>query len=98
MNDPMLAASNLENLLQLAKSASTPFEKASVFSATHTIANQFEEYANKDGYLLEKVTKARWHISAIVGYDITNGHSLDQHIVWATGAINTLKDVIKENS
>jgi len=97
MNDPKLAAERLSHLAALAQSASTDFDKAAVFAAVQALAAMFnEQEAAFDGYVLEKVELARWHISAAVGYDISNGHGSDQHISWAIGAITTLQDVLEQ--
>lgn len=97
MNDPILYAKKLEELVDLARKADTAFEKAAVFAATQSLANAF--FADEDqfkAYVLEKVEQARWHICASIGYDITNGHDEQQHRSWALGAVNTLHDVLSK--
>ncbi|MBO9643521.1 MAG: hypothetical protein J7603_10405 [Pseudacidovorax sp.] len=97
MNDPLLYVEKLEELVTLARDAKTPFEKAAVFSATHVITEAFyKEEEQFSGYALEKVTNARWHICAAVGYDITNGIEEQQHRVWALGDISTLRNLLSE--
>jgi len=97
MNNPMLLIERLEDLLQLAREAETGFEKAAVFAATKEIYRMFDERADDfDSYALEKLHDVTWHINAIIGYDVTNNHSKDQHISWAIGYLSTFKSVIKE--
>ena len=97
MNDPILYAKKFEELLGLSRQAETAFEKAAIFAATQSLANAFfEEEESFDGYALEKVEQARWHICASIGYDTTNGHDAQQHRSWALGAINTLQDVLSK--
>lgn len=94
MNDPLLYVEKLRELIELASCAETGFEKAAVFSATQAIARDFDE-KDLDAYALEKVEYARWHIAASVGYDVKNGHSIDQHLSWASGAVSTLENFLK---
>lgn len=95
MNDPLLAVTKLEELIELSKCAATPFEKAAVYAATQALDAQFQENSEEfDSYALEKVESTRWSICAAVGYDTTNGHSKNDHISWALGAVSTLKDVL----
>lgn len=91
MNDPLLLAEKLTSLATLAGDATTEFEKAAVFAAAEAIAAAFEKVKQQvGGYAAEKVEEARWHICAAVGYDATNGHDRDQHVVWAIGASKSL--------
>nr|WP_321239327.1 hypothetical protein [uncultured Tolumonas sp.] len=97
MNDPILCAKKLEDLIDLARQAESAFEKAAVFAATQSLADAF--FADEDqfnSYALEKVEQARLHICASIGYDITNGHDEQQHRAWALGAIHTLQDVLSK--
>lgn len=99
MNSPKLLAKKLSELIKLASQANTGFEKAAVYSAARAIKSEFnadeEEF---DGYTLEKVTKACWHICAAVGYDVSNSHDSSQHISWALGEVNTLQSVLEKSS
>ena len=77
MNDSRILAARLEDLAKLASIAETDFEKAAVYAATRAIVAQFEESEDEfDGYLLEKITAAAWHINAAIGYDIDNGQEI----------------------
>lgn len=100
MNDPKLAARKLSDLVDLARDAASPYEEAAVFAAAVSLYREFEASADTlDGYILEKAHEARWHICAAVGYDITNDHDKEQHIIWAHGAANgVLRNVEKLGS
>ncbi len=43
------------------------------------------------GYVTEKLNTLRWHTDAAFGSKKNNGHSEEQHRVWALGEINALK-------
>lgn len=95
MNDPVLYAKKFEELIALAREATTGFEKTAVFAAAQALADAFSANEDEfDGYALEKVEQARWHICAAVGYDVTNGHDQQQHISWALDAASSLLDVL----
>src|SRR5688572_26575952 len=79
MNDPIFSAKKFEDLIKLAKVASTSFEEAAVFTATQALAMEFDKEEHFSGYVLENIERVRWHICAAVGYDITNGHHKEQH-------------------
>ena len=99
MNDPVLAAQKLEGLARLAGEAETEFEKAAVFAAATVLCGQFRgPHEEFDGYILEKVEGARWHIAASLGFDVTNGHDAHQHRVWALGEIDTLHNVLRRHA
>jgi hypothetical protein len=89
MNDPQLALNKLDDLGRAATQASSEGEKAAIFSAVRLLVNDLDEYVPE--YLGEKLEQIRWSISAILGYDISNGHSHEQHLIWALGAIDTLR-------
>ena len=105
MNDWELGAEKLKHLLDLAQSAETDFERASVFSAAAALEKMFdadtdERMGNRqfDGYAMEKVSSACWCIRAIVGYDIDNGHNARQLAVFALGDISILNKVIRDTA
>jgi len=97
MNDPILYATKFAELIDLAREAESAFEKAVVFAATQSLANAFfSEEERFNGYMLEKVEMARWHICASIGYDVTNGHDQEHHLSGAYGAVDTLRNVLSE--
>ena len=96
MNDPQLALKKLGELGRAALQASTESEKAAIFAAVHILITGLEEHTPQ--YESENLERARWSISAILGYDIDNGHSHDQHFSWALAALESLKDVDAQSS
>ncbi|MGS4906617.1 hypothetical protein ACVDHI_00420 [Aeromonas sp. 25-248] len=99
MNDPKILAVRLKELAKLASQADTGFEKAAVYAATKSIQAEFDAVEEEfDGYTLEKVSQACWHICAAIDYDTTNGHESDQHIVWAYGSISSLETQLESRS
>ena len=98
MNDPILMAQKLGSLAKLASAAHSDFEKAAVFAAAETIATAFNSSeSNFGGYALENVEKARWHICAMVGYDVTNGLDKALHASAATSAANALERIVSSS-
>ena len=90
MNDAKLVIKKLEELAHAAISASTEFEKAAVFGAVNVFIGELD--ADDPGHLGENIERARWSICAILGYDITNGHSKEQHLSWALSALIAIND------
>ena len=93
MNDPKLIFDKLESLVHLSKTAESEYEKAALFGAISTIIkiidDENEEY---NLYLWESIERIRWSSAAILGYDITNGHSYDQHFVWFLGSLGVIRE------
>lgn len=99
MNDQLLIVDRLEDLANLASHASSGFEQAAIYAATQAIKAEFDALEDElDGYSAENLSSACWSIRAAVGYDITNGHSTDQHVSWALGQISVLRDLIQERT
>lgn len=94
MNDPQLALNKLRELGLAALEASNEADKAAVFAAVHILVSGLDEHI--PDHLGENLERIRWSISAILGYDIDNGHSRDQHLTWAFSAIEELKRVSTE--
>lgn len=98
MNDPILMAQKFSALARLASTASSDFEKATVYATAEALAAAFNSPdSNFDSYALENVEKARWSICAVVGYDITNGLEHARHIAAAISAANVLESVISKS-
>lgn len=98
MNDLIIGVDRFDDLVNLAKVAETGFEKAAVFAAVSCLVSEFEqahELEQLDSYGLEKVVHAAWHIKTIVGYDVSNGHSMDEHVSWAVNSLMTLREVVQ---
>ena len=89
MNDPLLALNKLCDLGKAALQASNEPDKAAIFAAVHILISELDEAFPE--YLGENLERIRWSISAILGYDVNNGHSQDDHFSWALTAIDTLR-------
>ncbi|MEO4030004.1 hypothetical protein ABH313_18440 [Chromobacterium vaccinii] len=96
MNSPKLAIDTLISISNEAAKARTMADKAALYSAARHLLSDLEahvdEYLHGHVYLHEKLTSARWHIGAMLGFDITNGHDIDTHHVWALGELQTAGD------
>jgi hypothetical protein len=93
VNSASLVLSKLSELVDLAFSAGSDFEKAAVFSATTTLIGMLEtEFDDTRAHAMENVERLRWSICAMVGYDIDNGHDNDRHKSWAHAAVTALED------
>ncbi|SEJ58543.1 hypothetical protein SAMN04244573_04664 [Azotobacter beijerinckii] len=93
MNDPKVAAAALSELIDELKNAHALVERAALFSAIcllcDDLSNADDDLVN--GYAKEKAGQIRWHSAAALGFDITNGHSAEDHRVWALGALSSLE-------
>ncbi|MCH2487595.1 MAG: hypothetical protein MK010_07635 [Erythrobacter sp.] len=103
MNDKDLTLRVLEEAFQEARRDDLTFsERGAVYSLVRTLATDIEEHIDDNmdghGYAHEQVTKIVWHIGAMLGFDITNGHDKDMHASWAIGAMGGLKNVFDEHS
>jgi hypothetical protein len=96
MNDPQLALNKLSDLGRAAVQASSEADRAAIFAAVHILTASLDEDECVPEYLAENIERVRWSISAILGYDIDNGHDQVQHLSWALGAIDTLRDACKQ--
>ncbi|WP_047237335.1 hypothetical protein [Chromobacterium subtsugae] len=94
MNSPKLAIDVLVNITNEATKACTLTEKAALYSAARHLLADLEVYVNEyrkgDGYILEKLTSARWHIGAVLGFDINPSRDCSAHYIWA---LNDLESV-----
>lgn len=92
MNDVQLGLDKLNDLVNAAEEAETEFEKAAVFAAASILLNLVETEAIRvNEHFTENVQRARHGIGAALGYDITNGHTKEMHISWASTAVMMLK-------
>jgi len=98
MNDPKVSAASLRELIDGLRTANTLVERAALFSAIRLLCDDFVN-ADDDlvnGYAKEKAGQIRWHSAAALGFDITNGHSAQDHRVWALGAMSSLENSIPD--
>lgn len=96
MNSPKLAIDALISISNEAAKARTMADKAALYSAArHPLADlesYTDEHLHGHAYLREKLAGARWHIGAMLGFDITNGHDVSAHHVWALGELQSAAD------
>ena len=93
MNDPKLVLDKLETLVKLSRSANTEYEKASLFGAISTIINIIASENEEYGFgLSESIVRIRWYSGAILGYDVTNGYSVEEHYAWFLGSLNVIRE------
>jgi hypothetical protein len=100
MNDPKLAIAKIEEIL----TKSMEWEFSSRLGAYATIMRLIDELSehaetaeNIDkGYCSEKIVALKWHVGAIFGFDIDNGHPVSQHLSWAVSAIQTLRRIFQD--
>lgn len=99
MNDQQLTFQIIDEIYREARRDDLSFaERAAVYSLLRTIATDIRSYIddhmNGHGYAHEKVGQMVWHYGAALGFDTTNGHDKGAHLVWALGAVGTLKDLL----
>lgn len=100
MNDPHVTADALEELVSNLKHANSVFERAALFSAIRQLCDDIlnEDEERISGYAQEKAGQIRWHSAAALGFDITNGQPVEQHRVWALGAVSSLRDSLPKRA
>lgn len=95
----------IDNLRDIAKAATSPdhsyADECGLYSAARFILADIEQHVTDhlgsvDGYISEKIGKTKWHIGAMLDFDVDNEHDVQQHCAWAYGALNTLEDLLKE--
>ncbi len=94
MADISLLTQRLDELVELATTASSGFEKAAVYGAAKALERELEtaQDAGKiNVYRWEKAYEAVFHLCAALGYEEDNGHSASMHHSWARGAIMALE-------
>lgn len=99
MNDPILVLDALDRIISELNTDLSFTESCALYAAASTIRADLETFIGElggDGYAREKLSKTLWSIGAATGFDITNGHDLNQHKVWAMGQAQTLRKVLTE--
>ncbi|MBC3948813.1 hypothetical protein [Pseudomonas folii] len=95
MNDPKQALNKIEDLLSAARGTDDLFLHAAAFSAISILTKGLDEYFKERApYAAENIERLRAHSSSMLGYDITLGHSTEQHHLWALSAISGLKEAL----
>lgn len=63
------------------------------------IADIVEEYVSVfddvDPYMLEKLAHLEEAVDACLGFDLTNGHDMSAHRVWALGSLATIENLMR---
>lgn len=98
MNDIKLTLKNMEEIIDASVEGLSLPERAGLYAAIQTVSAKVEEYIEEkgfEGYASEKNFNVQFHVSAALGFDISNGHSVEAHRAWAYGDLSTLKSVLK---
>jgi len=93
MNDPKIALKKIEQLLSSWNQ--NPEMAAAHYAAIKEIICQIDGFCGQNevsDYTHENISKARFHINAMFGADIDNGHDFSSHYSWALGSISILGD------
>ncbi|MFK3641260.1 hypothetical protein [Pseudomonas protegens] len=99
MNDPKLAITKIEELMKASRESENLFEHAAAFAAISVLIDQLDQYfEEKAPYAGENVSRLRSHTAAMLGYDITNNHSPDQHYSWSLAAISGLEGTLRRST
>lgn len=95
MNNPKQSVEKIEELLKAARETNGLFAHAAAFAAITALVDKLDRYFKEKAVDAdENVERLRSHSAAMLGYDITNGHSIKQHYVWALDAISGLNDAL----
>jgi len=99
MNDLEFSLDVLKSIHKEAHRADMTFsEKAGLYSATQEMRRIFEEFVDEEfdgnSYAREKIHKFQFHVSAALGFDVTNGHDGSQHLSWALGELQRLMGIL----
>lgn len=98
MINPKQALNKIEDLLSAARGTDDLFLHAAAFSAISILTKGLDEYFKERApYAAENIERLRSHASAMLGYDITVGHSTEQHHVWALSAISGLNEALDKH-
>lgn len=96
MNDPKLALDKIEELLSVSRGTDDLFARAAAFGAISILVQSMGAYFEKHApYAVENMERLRFHSAAMLGYEITNGHSIEQHHVLALGALQALSEALR---
>lgn len=90
---PNIAVFKLRTIAAEAMVAETESEKAALFCAARILAQDLQELELPG--MSEHIERSRWSICAILGYDVTNGHSRSDHLSWAFSALDILEHSLR---
>ncbi|MEW6677674.1 MAG: hypothetical protein AB1421_07120 [Pseudomonadota bacterium] len=95
MVDPALAIARFEQLAWMAATAESDIDKASLYGATMALFQALRDEDTQLGLgLAQNLESTRWSICAMLGYDHTNGHEKDAHLVWALGHLAVMRRIL----
>jgi hypothetical protein len=87
VNDWRAAVEKLEEIARTGIAEIGETDKAALYGAARWLLADLDAYVEeKAPYLGEHIERLRWSIGAILGFDITNGHTGQQHLSWVYGA------------
>lgn len=96
MNDPKTALDKIEELLSVSRGTDDIYQHAAAFGAISVLIQSLESYFEERApYVGENIDRLRSHSAAMLGYERTGGHSVEQHHVWSLGALNALNDALR---
>ena len=90
----------LDDILSEGRRSESSFsDRAGLFAALGRLQEDVKAYIDEASdfdrsYASEKLSKFCWHVRALLGFDIDNGHDSDQHVSWALGEMGTLKNLL----
>src|SRR5690606_25875774 len=90
MNDWRLAISTIRSAIEeTGRGNLTYSEKVGLYAGARLILSDLSDHvseaADGHGYALEKIGTVQRHIGAALGFDVDNGHPIEQHQSWAHG-------------
>ncbi|QGG75839.1 hypothetical protein [Pseudomonas syringae] len=95
MNDPKQALSKIKDLLSAGRETDDLFRHAAAFGAISILVKDLQAYfKERVPYASGTIEELGFHASSMLGFDITNGHSMEQHYGWALSAISTLNEAL----
>jgi hypothetical protein len=98
-NDLKLVLDRTDAIIDAAKNDNLSLaDQAGLYAAMRLLVADIEQYiAERDlaAYANEKARNVRWHVGAILGFAVTNGHDAGQHRSWALGELSSLRTELK---
>ncbi len=100
VEDIKFSVALLDQFLNEAQRSDLTFsERSGMYAGLQHVVKDIDDFVKNDGvgdkyYKSEKLHKFAWHVRALLGFDIDNGHSASQHISWALGQMSTLKSLL----
>lgn len=97
MDRPHILALYLEDIFILARAAVEKPTKKALHEKVKTVTKELDKISDTRRLAMgSNIERVRLAIDTILGYSDGNGHSVDQHISWAIGELEVLKENILE--